>query len=257
MIVGAALASLLDPTLGWNLGSLALVLGLVVSRGVVTVAFAVPEVIFMRRRYHLAGRFEALPGALAVAAICVLVSRLAGFQPGYLYGVIVGIEFGRQLSRVEKGRVAAWAAGWVLFVSVAAWFAWIPVVNAIGGGNTDFVVLFADAVLATVFVTGVEAVVIGLLPLQLLKGKEVLAWSRRTWAALYVVGAFLFVYVLVHPESGFVGTNHAGGSITRAMAPFLVFGTASIALWLYFRNRAEPPPDVESPISDRATSPSS
>src|SRR6202011_2292005 len=64
MVVGGLFASLLDPTLGWNVGSLALVLGLVASRAVITVVFALPEMIVMRRRYQLRGRFEVLPGAL-------------------------------------------------------------------------------------------------------------------------------------------------------------------------------------------------
>ena len=247
MIVGGLLASMLDPSLGWNVGSLALFLGLVVSRAVITVAFTVPDMIFMRRRYQLRGHFEALPGALLVAAVCVLVSRLADFQPGYLYGVIVGIEFGRKLSRVEDGRLAAWATGWVLVVSLIAWIMWIPVVDAIANGDTSFPILFIDALLAMIFVTGVETVVIGLLPLRMLKGDPLLAWSRRTWAALYLVGSFLFVYVLVHPESSFVGTTHVGGNVTRAMAPFLFFGTISIGTWLYFRNRPEPGPPRSRP----------
>jgi hypothetical protein len=245
MVIGALLAALLDPTLGLNMGSLALVLGLVVSRAVVTVAFALPEMIFMRRRHRLRGQVEMLPAALALAAACVLVSRLAHFQPGYLYGVIVGIGFARKLSREDEGRVAAWAAGWVLVVSLAAWFAWTPVVNRISGGDTSFPILFVDAVLATTFVIGIETLVIGLLPMQVLHGRALFDWSRRVWGVLYALCGFVFVWVLIHPASDFVGTTHESGQVGRAMVPFVVFGAISVGFWLSLRKRAPSPLELE------------
>jgi len=252
MVIGGVLAAFVDPTLGWNLGSVALVLGLIVSRAVVTVAFALPEAIFMRNKYRLGGRFEALPAALAVAALCVLVSRLAHFEPGYLYGIIVGIEFSRKLARDEHGRLAAWAAGWVLVVSIAAWFAWIPVVNAISGGDTSFPILFIDAAVGMIFPIGIATLVIGLLPMRVLDGKALYDWSRRGWLALWLTGGFLFVWVLIHPESNFVGTTQQGGDVTRAMVPFFVFGVISLGLWAYLRNRPPSPLEFESVAGARA-----
>jgi hypothetical protein len=252
MVIGGLLGALLDPSLGFDVGSVALVLGLVVSRAVITVVFALPEVLYMRRRHQLRGQVQALPAALAVAAVCVVLSRLAGFQPGYLYGVIVGISFARELSRAERGQVAAWAAGCVLVVSLGAWFAWIPVVDAINGGDTSFPILFIDAVLATIFVIGVQTVVIGLLPLRVLDGEALKAWSRRIWGSLYGCGLFLFVWVLLHPVSDFVGTTHEGGQVGRAMVPFLVFGAISIGFWLYLRNRPPSPLEPE-PLAPAAT----
>ena len=48
---------------------------------------------------------QALPGTLFIAAICVIVSRVANFQPGYLYGLIIGFGFARELSKVAEGRL--------------------------------------------------------------------------------------------------------------------------------------------------------
>jgi hypothetical protein len=245
MVIGGVLGAFIDPTLGWNIGSLALVLGLIVSRAMLTMTVNVPRMLFMRRRYRLGGQFQAFPAALAIAVLCVLVSRVAGFEPGYLYGTIVGIEFARRLSRDEEGVTATLSAIWVLAVSLAAWFAWIPVVNAIDGGNTTFPILFVDAVLASTFVMGIEWLVIVLLPLDVLDGKALLAWSRSRWTALYTVGGFLFVWVLVHPESDFVGTTEQGGEVGPALVPCIVFAAISIVFWLCLRNRPPSPLEVE------------
>jgi hypothetical protein len=108
VLIGALLSSLNDPHFGIHMSSLVTYLAVV---GSIMVGAAVPGLV--TRAYHR-GRFGAaeaslhtLPAGLAVAAGCVLVSRLTGFQPGYLYGVVVGLQFNRELKPAEKGHIVA------------------------------------------------------------------------------------------------------------------------------------------------------
>ena len=46
-----------------------------------------------RKKYDVTRHFEALPAGLAMAALCVVLSRISNYQPGYLYGVVCGVAF--------------------------------------------------------------------------------------------------------------------------------------------------------------------
>jgi hypothetical protein len=180
------------------------------------------------------------PAALVVALACVLVSRLADFQPGYLYGIVAGFAFTAQLSRDDEGRSAAFAAVAGLSVSIVAWFAWIPVRDAADGADPDLVVLILDAFLATMFVGGLQALVFGFVPIRFLPGAKVWAWSKRAWALLFAIGSFGFLHVLLHPEDEYEG------SLTTMIVLFVAFCVASGAFWAYFRYRTATPEQDEA-----------
>jgi hypothetical protein len=184
------------------------------------------------------GTLRVYPAALVVAMACVLVSRLADFQPGYLYGIVAGFAFTTQLSREDEGRSAAFAAVAGLAASVAAWVAWIPVRDAVDGADPNVVRLILDAVLATMFVGGLQALVFGFVPVRFLPGAKVWAWSKRAWVALFAIGTFGFLHVLLHPEDEY------DGSVTTMVVLFVSFSLASGAFWAYFRYRTpEQQPD--------------
>ena len=52
---------------------------------------------------------------------CVVISRVAEFQPGYVYGMIIGITFSRQLAKARAGKIDAVAAAGALALAVVAW----------------------------------------------------------------------------------------------------------------------------------------
>jgi len=55
---------------------------------VVTMGFGLPVLIYMRWKSGDKGELRVLPGTIILAAVCVFVSRVLHFQPGYLYGLI-------------------------------------------------------------------------------------------------------------------------------------------------------------------------
>jgi hypothetical protein len=89
ILVSALLYGLLDPTFGIDLSSLATFMGLALGMIIMVLAFGIPMFIGARtQRIGLSVR--ALPGTLLVAIGCVVISRVADFQPGYMYGLIIG-----------------------------------------------------------------------------------------------------------------------------------------------------------------------
>src|SRR5207248_1703382 len=89
---GALLGGLLDPAFGANVRS---VLNVVALAAAIGAGIAVPVLVAMayyRARHTTASLgIRALPAGLVIAGACVLLSRLTGFQPGYLYGIVAGV----------------------------------------------------------------------------------------------------------------------------------------------------------------------
>lgn len=230
---GVAVAgAFLDPGLGLDSASLVLLAGLALSAVAVSLLAAAPGHLYVSRRYGDGSRLALYPLGLALAVLCVLVSRLTSFEPGYLYGVVAGIGIARELRTDEQGRLSLLTSGALLGVAGVAFVARVPVHDAVLDGGAWPLVL-ADTVLAALFAAGVEANVLGLLPLRFLAGETLFRWSRAVWAAVFGVNVFVFLHAL----SAAAGTASTGASVRVAAVLFGAFGAVSVAFWAYFRFR--------------------
>jgi len=238
VLASGLLYALLDPALGLHARSLVTYLGIVASLVAVTLVAALP-----RRSMQIAltgdrGRLRAIPGTLAIAAACVLISRVAGFLPGYLYGLILGYEFVRSLEGRDDARATAAGAWWMLGLALVSWFALGAVRTP--GIEPSLPAAIAESVFASFVVGGIGGIVFGLVPLRFLGGETLFRWRRVTWAGLYALGVFAFLWIILDPVNGFVGAPEPGGFLT-AVALFVGFGLASALFWAYFRFRRRPP----------------
>ena len=248
LVVSAVLYGLLDPSFGFDRDSAVLFAGLVLALVASTLVFSLPAFLAMRTRHGEWGRLTAFPGALPIAAACVLLSRVAHFQPGYLYGAIAGIGFATELSVAEEGQTVALTIVWTLMASIVAWLLRSPIHTSAAKAGSGFVVQAIDAALASIVVIGLEGAVIGLLPLQFLDGARVKRWNRRIWLALFAVSLFAFVHILLNPTSGYVASTSRGAVVTTAVV-FVGFGLGSLAFWAFFRFRfSRPRPSEPAPF---------
>ena len=234
LVASAVLYALLDPAVGLSAEALITLGGIAIGIIVVTVIFALPAILF-HRRHGDRPVIEAIPGTLLVGIACVAVSRLADFQPGYLYGLVIGLTFARELDPRDEGRNGAAAAALMLTASVLAWVGLGLLVN---GGATGLGAAIGETVLAAVMVAGLEGVVFGLLPLRFLPGEPVYAWNRVVWGALLGIGLFAFFHVLINPSSGYLA-NTSRTPLLTVIGLLVGFGVLSVAFWAYFRYRPE------------------
>jgi len=233
--LSALVYGFLNPSFGLDAQSLAMFLGLLVGLGFITAAFDLPLRVYHRRSTGELGRLRALWWTLAVAVICVLISRLVGFQPGYLYGLVVTIAFTSVISVRNEG-IGVWlASAWLLGLSVIAWLL-LAFTRSVGGD--PWVTLVLQTALATFFVAGIEALAIGLLPMRFLPGHPLFEWNRLAWFPIFVAAVFAYVMVLVDPTNGYFSTGSSTPSIIGIV--FLVaFGIVSVGTWAYFRYRPQ------------------
>jgi hypothetical protein len=233
--IAAFLNALLDPGLGLDLASLATYLGFLVALVVTLIAFDGPPLFVHRRRTGELGSMRVLPWTLLIVAIFVFVSRTAALQPGYLYGIVLGIVFLREDAPQDEGREQAAGAVWTLGVALAAWLL-LGLLRSSSPDPTSFGTILAETALAAVMVAGIEAVALGLVPFRFLPGAAIYRWSRPAWAVLFGIGIFAFVHVLIGPNVGYLSELSLAG-LAAAAAAFVAFGAVSVAVWSYFRFR--------------------
>ena len=237
-VAGAVLGSALDPGFGVNARTGALILGVAAAICAGAGIAAVTGIAY-RRRLHLPAHpaLRALPSGLLVALVCVVVSRAAGMQPGYLYGVLGGVAFAGVLARHQEGHVVALTSVVTLAVSIAAWLLWVPVHSAASAAGASFLLALVEDFLAALFVSGLVGLVIGLVPLRWLPGHTLAAWHRGAWTATFGVAALAFLQIILRPESA--PAHAATVPLVTTIVLFALFGAASVAFWACLRPRRE------------------
>jgi len=233
--LAAFLNALLDPGLGLDVASLATYLGFLVALVVTLIAFDGPPLLVHRRRTGELGSMRVLPWTLLIVVLFVFISRVAALQPGYLYGIVLGIVFLREDAPQHEGREQAAGAVWTLGVALAAWLL-LGLLRSASPDPNAFGTILAETTLAAVMVAGIEAVALGLVPFRFLPGAAIYRWSRPAWAALFGIGIFAFVHVLIGPNVGYLSELSLAG-LAAAAAAFVIFGAVSVLVWAYFRFR--------------------
>ena len=253
VILGGILGGLLSPDFGFNRSSLALALGIAAALVIIMFVYSLPLLVHVRSRHGQWGGLKVLPGTALIAAACVLLSRAVHFQPGYLLGLVAGLDFAQELATDTTGRLTLVASGLLLAVGVGAWVLRTPVAAAAGRPGAGFWLIAAEACLAAVFVCALESVVFCMLPLRFLDGIKLTSWKVVAWAVVFGVAVLAFVHILLQPSSGYVSPA-TGASRWTAIALFLGFGLFSVGFWAYFRFRR---PRAESTPATYQTSRSS
>ena len=242
LAITALISSFLSPNLGLTEASLATYVGFLVALVVVMVSFEVPAILEHRRVTGEVGRLRVLPWALVVAALFVLVSRLSSLQPGYLWGVVLGVVFMRTDTSADEGREQAAGALWTLIVAVVAWLGLTAVRTS--GTDPTFFNIAAQTALAAIVVSALEAVAFGMMPFRFMPGVAVYRWNRLVWAVLFGASLFAFFHLLIGPTSGYL-SNLTGPAWLAALGVFAAFGIFTVLFWAWFRFRPSPAAEGE------------
>ena len=234
IVLTALVYGFLSPDFGPSAESAAALIGILAGLLVIILAFELPLMLTHRRLRQDRGRLQVIPLTIFLGILCVAFSRIADFQPGYLYGLVATFAFAGTLQLRDEARAHAMTAVWMLIVALAAWLA-LPLIEDQLAGQ-PLLAMGVAAGLATIFVGGLEGLLFELVPLRFLRGDKVYAWRRGVWAVLFVAAAFTFAYVLLDPSNGYLGSTRVS-PLVPAMILFVTFGIASILFWGYFRFR--------------------
>lgn len=234
LVVTAALNGFLDPHFGIDLTSLALFVGLLGALALIALITDLPAYLYLRRESpETKLSAHALPGALVVAFVCVLLSRSFHFEPGFLYGTVAGIRLANKkgISVSLSGRASALSAVTIMVFSLLAWLAREPLLAYAAARHATFLAIAAEAMLAAIFMAGIQGVLLNMLPLTFLPGRLVFLWNKKVWFAIILAATFAFVHLLLGSGSGYVGR-------TFTLMPALLFevtiAVITSAAWIFF-----------------------
>jgi hypothetical protein len=237
IVGGSLLGGLLDPHFGVNVRSMVNVLALATAICIgIFVPFGATKLFHQARHDSTRVHLRAIPAGLLIAAACVLLSRLSGFQPGYLYGIVAGLAFGRALAKREQAHLIILSTLAVIAVSLAAWFGWLGVHRSAANAGASPALVWLDDALAATFVAGLVGSVISMLPLRFLPGRVVKSWSRTAWAGMFCVALFGLVQVMLRPHATAAGPSHS--PLVTTVVLFVLFAAATFAFrWHFVRKR--------------------
>jgi hypothetical protein len=227
----------LSPDFGFNAQSLLLFLSLALGLGAVTYVNEGGAALFASRRLHMPAGVRVHVAALVVAVLCVGASRLIDFKPGIVYGFVASTAFlvPAAMDRRQNGKVALYPALALLGVSVSAWLL-LGIVRGLDDGGA-WPVPFAEALLAVVFVGGLEGVFYNMLPLTFMDWKAVADWSRVAWVLIFGTATFLFWQLLINPDAGYLDALRET-KVVVAVSLVVFYVVVTLGTWSFFRWRA-------------------
>jgi Bacterial Ig domain len=240
-MTAALIESLLDPHAAFDRATIALWLGLVIAFLAITVCWEVPEMIWLRRRTPQMRTLRLLPEALPVAGLCVLLSRVTGLHPGYMFGILAALTIVRgQAPREEVGKAMALCAATVVALATVAYLLTGVVADAVqaspgGPQGAPFILMILDAALPSAVMASLGCLVFGLLPLHMMRGAELAAWSKTVWATFYGFGTFALLALVIHPSGGLTELTRP---LVLSLIPYAVVAVLALAFYLAFRLRA-------------------
>jgi hypothetical protein len=249
LVVGSLFASLLDPGFGLNFRTVLSYVAIVVAilAGVVVSGLITSGYHRARGRRKIPYKLEALPFGLVIAAVCVVISRGSGFVPGYLYGVICGITFSRELARHEEGHVIALDSLARIAVCLLAWMAWAGVTHYAARPGSFFAIVLLDDFAASLFVLVLVSTVISLFPLKGFPGYKLKAWHKGAWAATFGIALFILVQVLLRPNSTDLGPSHT--PLVTTIVLFALFAGGSWRFRQHFVDKRRREADAAATIA--------
>jgi hypothetical protein len=235
-LLAALLMSFADPTIGLDGKTAVLVVALAVGVAVITLVYARTADLVSARLARAGSTLKVLPICLVFATSCAILSRTLSFLPAYVYGLVASYVATRKLTRAQEGRGVLVAAICTLAVALLAWVG-LERIHPLGSqADAGVVARLADAVLASIFILGVQTIVFGLVPVRYLDGDKLRGWSRVAWVGVYTAGMFLFVHVLVFNRQNVRSEGGVSGFFST-LELFLGFGALSVLFWAYFRYR--------------------
>ena len=227
--VAAVASALVDPDFGFTpLGARIALTVLASFLVAIAICWLVVGVVMRRAFPATLPRIEFRPLTLIIVAAAVIVSRLVGFEPGIVFGLVAGIGFGAVLATSHRAIAELVGVGYLLVVATAAWIAYSAIVGSLGP-HPAWPVQFGVETLSAITITGAAALPIALLPLRGLTGHAIWSWNRWVWAASYLVASAAFLLVLLPlPQSW----SHVSLALWAWAAGYVFYCVLAVAFWL-------------------------
>jgi hypothetical protein len=187
---------------------------------------------------------------LLIVVLAVVFTRLTGFEPGIVFGLVAGVAFGALAGRAQEARAALTTLGYAFGVALVAWVLYAMMGGGAASGGS-FWHTFTIEMLSSVAIGGMAALPIALFPVRGLPGSAIWSWNRWIWAGCYAIGLFAFFIVLMPMPFSWAEVSL---NITTWISIYLVYLVAAVVFWLLisrpWSRGAKTPSDTEPAAVD-------
>jgi len=230
VLAAAIVSAFIQPAFGFTPESWRMLLSLAIGFAVDVVLGWFVLIWLMRRlQPDAVPVFEARPATLLVVLGAVVFTRVSGFEPGIVFGLVAGVAFGTALATAARARVALVTLGWGLALAILAWIAYAVIAGSSAADDDGVLIAFVQETLSTITIAGIAALPIALVPLRGLTGHDVWLWSRWAWGGAYAAGLLAFFLVLM-PMPFAWGEVHR--SLWAWIGAYLLYAAVAAAAWL-------------------------
>jgi hypothetical protein len=237
VLASAALFAFIEPGFPTEQGALEYLIGMMIGFAVVSVVFfATWRIVLHRLEPDGKGEWVIFPPYILLAGFLVVMARLAHFIPGVVLGTVAEYEPAKRLSVRTAGIRVATTYGALIVLGLAAWFAWVPIEHAAAKEGASSLTLILDSALAITFVSALESVAFGLIPMTFLDGNDLFRWHRGLWATMWGAALVWFSVVIMHPALS-TYQEHGHGRLVWFVLLFSTLMVLALATWALFRIR--------------------
>lgn len=235
--IGLALASVisgfLNPGFGLNAESFRMFGSIFVSNLIETVLVFGLLLLLLKKR-GVTATVSLKLGSLLIVLVTVLASRMTGFEPGIVFGLVLSLVV--LTPGVHKTSFVV-VVEWIVLVALglSTWFVYSSLPPIVDGVSSPLAIL-ASETLASLTIGALASLPIAMLPFSGLPGKTISDDNWFKWAGVYVASLALF-FTVVMPFPG------SFAEVTKPFAVwvmlFAAYALVALAFYLfsYYRNK--------------------
>ena len=229
VVVASVISAFVDPRFGQDPGGSFRILGSILLAFILDVAVGwVLLLLFLRRTMpDSKARLRFAPASLLLVLAAVVFSRITGFQPGIVFGLVAGVVIGAALATAAKARVALIGLGYSFAAGIVAWIAY-TIATAVAGPDPSAFALFVQETLSAIAIGGMAVLPVALFPLRGMTGFDVFSWNRFVWAGAYAVGLVGFFFVLMPMPFAWQGVPLELGVW---IGLYVLYAVIAVAVW--------------------------
>lgn len=253
IVLTSVIFGFMDPSFGFDAVSLRLTLALAIGLFLVTYVSSWISGAIIWRAWRIETSIGLQPAALVFALIGVVIARLLEFSPGFLIGLVIGLEIVTRVGAPHRVRAVLTQLGVMVGISVLAWVGY-SILTESTTGELDWVTALALDSLAAATAEGLTAAAVAILPLGFLEGREIFQRSKALWVGAFLVTATLFALLVLPTEDGIDELANVGTWFVVLVA----FAVVTLTLWavLHYTNPDRHADDgAESEGAQRETAP--
>ncbi len=227
VLAASLISAFVDPEFGLNPGSARVIASLGLALAIETLLVWSLVIAVTRRASPgtIAG-FHAAPATLVVVVLAVVLTRLTGFEPGIIFGLVAGVTFAATASTPGQGKVALAGTGLALTLALTGWIGY----SLLGPATTDagFARTFLTETLSSLAIAGIASLPLALIPLRGLTGHTLYTWNKPLWAATYATGLIGFFLVLMPMPFSWAAIDTP---LRTWVLLYLAYATTAVIAW--------------------------